>query len=145
MIYTLIVLAFLGFIDATYLTIEHFMGGIIPCTTGGCEAVTNSVYATIGPVPISLIGAFYYLSVFVLLILVHQEKKELYYKIFLLIEAGAFLTSLFLVYLQLFVIGQICDYCMVSAGITTSLFVLGLLFWRKIFPLKPIEQEVASV
>lgn len=130
MLYLLITLALLGFADATYLTLEHFMGGIIPCVTGGCETVTTSVYATIGPVPIALLGALYYLTSFLLLVYFSQEKKRLAFQLFLAIEAFSFVVSAVLVYLQIFVLKAICQYCVLSALITTLLFILGVYYYR---------------
>ena len=129
---TLIFLSFAGFVDAAFLTIEHYTGGILPCTTGGCETVTNSVYSTVGGVPLALFGALAYLSVFVLIILFWYEKKALFYKMFLGIEAIGFTVSLYLVYLQLFVLHAICQYCMFSALVSTLLFWCGVGFRKSL-------------
>ena len=120
------VLAALGFTDATYLAINHFMGKIPPCTISGCEVVTTSEYATILGVPIALIGALYYAAVLMLLMW-YIEKKDgrALEGILYLVSIGA-LVSLGLVYLQLFVIKAICIYCMVSAS--TS-FLMCIVMW----------------
>jgi uncharacterized membrane protein len=51
------------------------------------------------------------------------------------------LASLYLVFLQLFVIKSICIYCMVSAGSSTILFILGVLLLRS---LRTYEQTAAN-
>ena len=62
------VLAFLGFLDAVYLTVLHYKNAIPPCTIAhGCETVLTSSYATIFGIPIALIGAGFYLTVLILL------------------------------------------------------------------------------
>jgi uncharacterized membrane protein len=43
-----------------------------------------------------------------------------------------FIVSVFLVSLQLFVIEQICFYCMVSAVISTGLFATGIFIFSRL-------------
>src|SRR5579872_6247498 len=74
--YVIGILGFLGFLDATYLTILHYKNTIPPCTLHGCEVVLSSVFATIGGVPIALIGAGYYLVVLGLVGIVLTCKSE---------------------------------------------------------------------
>ena len=62
--------SFFGFLDATYLTINHYQGKIPPCSiVVGCEIVTTSRYSLFLNIPVALIGAIYYLTVFVLTVL----------------------------------------------------------------------------
>jgi uncharacterized membrane protein len=119
--------AFLGFLDATYLTIERFSGIALPCFTGsGCETVTRSIYSAIGPVPISLLGAGYYLVLVVLFFAgLLYAKRALFEKAWLLTWAG-FFVSFVLVLLQLFVIRSICAYCMASAFFSIVIWALTL-------------------
>lgn len=120
------VFSFLGFADATFLTVEHYLGTPIPCSIlGGCDVVTNSLYSQIGPVPIALIGALYYLTLIILSIIYFDSKKEVYLKIGAYLSVSGFLVSLVLVYLQVSVIHALCLYCMISALFSTILFLLG--------------------
>ena len=70
------VFAFLGFLDATYLTIKHYQGVLPPCSVSGCENVLTSRYATVGTLPISLLGSVYYLLVMGLSILKALNPKS---------------------------------------------------------------------
>ncbi|MEO8638133.1 MAG: vitamin K epoxide reductase family protein [Candidatus Taylorbacteria bacterium] len=118
--------AFAGFIDASYLTVEHYLGTPIPCSVfGGCDIVTNSSYSQIGGVPLALVGALYYLSLIIFCIIYFDSRKTGTLKIASYIVVPAFLVSLWLVYLQFFVIHAICLYCMISATISLVLFVIG--------------------
>jgi len=54
------VVALLGFVDATYLTVEHYRGVVPPCTTAGCEIVLTSEYSVLFGVPTALFGSVYY-------------------------------------------------------------------------------------
>lgn len=127
----LILFSFLGFLDATYLTIKHFIGGTANCFLGnGCEQVLTSQWSEIGGIPISLIGAGYYLTVFVLSIVFLNNKIGWEIKVITALTSLGLLASLFLVYLQLFVIGQICTYCTASAIITLTLFTIAACTYR---------------
>lgn len=118
--------SFLGFLDATYLTAQHFLGTIPPCViTTGCETVLTSEHNAVFGIPVALLGAIYYLLLFLLAVFSLDMKREIIRLAALLTPIG-FLASLYFVYLQLFVIKEICSYCIVSATISTILFILGL-------------------
>ena len=114
-----------GFIDASYLTAEHFLGNVPACSfLSGCETVTQSVYATIGPIPIALLGVLFYLSIFVLTFLYKElESKKIFSKLFLLASTG-FAVTLFLLFIQAFVLHAFCIYCLTSAATSISIFTL---------------------
>lgn len=122
-----LVLSFIGFLDATYLTVQHYRGLPPDCSLlKGCEIVTSSKYSEVAGVPIALPGALFYLSIFIFSFLYFdlENNRPLIYASWLTV--AGFGVTLFLVYLQLFVLNAVCLYCMVSAGITTTLFMLGL-------------------
>ncbi len=126
LVFIFLLVAFLGFLDATYLTIEHFRGVAPPCTIlEGCEQVTTSKYAVVLGVPVALAGSFYYLAVFVLSVLYLQTGKFGFFKLATLATVFGFLFSLWFLYLQLFVIDAICVYCIFSFLTSTALLVLG--------------------
>lgn len=124
-----IILALLGFADASYLSYEHLTQGDVSCPINGvgCDKVLTSQYSEMFGIPTALFGSIYYLTVFILLILLKTKKQGKH----LVLIAGAttvgFLFSLYMVYLQLFVLHAICPYCMGSAGSSTVLFLMG--FW----------------
>jgi uncharacterized membrane protein len=131
-VFGMLAFAILGFLDAAYLTVEHFLNRVPPCSiVHGCEKVTTSSFALIfGVLPMSLLGALYYLSVIVALILYLDMRRAFIIKWTARFTIIGFLFSLYLVYLQLFVIKAICQYCMLSALSSTGLFVVGLLMLR---------------
>lgn len=122
-----LIVSLLGFLDATYLTAKHYLGEVPTCSMiEGCEKVLTSSYATVGRVPVALMGAFYYLAIFFLTVAyLDTKRKGLLYFIARLTLVG-FLVSVGLIYLQLFVIKAICLYCMASAASSTILFGLGV-------------------
>jgi uncharacterized membrane protein len=123
-----------GLTDAIYLTVQHITGASLRCTiVSGCSEVLSSPYAQVGPVPLASIGAAAYFIVFSLAILIAFGYRFAipFIKIIL---ALMFLTTLWLLYLQAFVIRHFCQYCLLSAVVTTTLMLLVFLpdLWKKI-------------
>src|SRR3990167_9515610 len=101
--------ALIGFIDAAYLTFEHFLGRVPPCSIlHGCEKVTTSPYAEVFGIPLALFGAVYYFLLLVLVIAFFDLKNDKILKIATVITPVGFLASLYFIYIQLFVIKAIC-------------------------------------
>ncbi len=118
------IIALLGFIDASYLSIEHFQNIIPPCSvTGGCEVVLTSIYSTIFGVPVSLLGAIYYLIIMIGTLIFLESKNPILFKWSLLLTIPGFLFSLWFVYIQIFELHSYCIYCLGSFLTTTILFV----------------------
>lgn len=128
----LLLFAFVGFIDATYLTATHFMEAPPGCgEDGGCGEVTSSEYSTLFGLPIALFGLLYYLSVIFLSLLWFDREPGFLPKIMIAWTAPAVLMSSWLVYLMLFVIEAICWYCMASAVSSTLIFLTSaVMFFR---------------
>ena len=123
--------ALIGFIDAAYLTFEHFLGRVPPCSIlHGCEKVTTSPYAEVFGIPLALFGAVYYFLLLVLVIAFFDLKNDKILKIATVITPVGFLASLYFIYIQLFVIKAICLYCMISAAASTALFIFGMMILR---------------
>jgi len=129
-VYSLI-LAFFGFLDSAYLTISHYRNAIPPCTLHGCEKVLTSVYSMIGPIPLALLGAVFYLAVMVvcLLILIEGLKKLMWFFHFTILVG--FLVSVVLFLIQALIIKSFCQYCLLSEVISTGLLALSLLKIRE--------------
>lgn len=131
-----------GFVDAAYLTVKHFLGSPIPCSIlKGCEQVTNSPYSLIYGVPVALLGALYYLTILVLVVIYLDSKKPSVLKLLACLTPFGFLASLWFVYLQIFVIKAICIYCIGSATSSTILFILGMYYLRK---QRPILSQITT-
>ena len=130
----ILVLAFIGFLDATYLTAKHYHDAIPPCgLVAGCETVLTSKYNNLFGVPVALFGSLYYLAIFfgAFTYLNNQGKTQILGSVAHASWLG-FMMSLYFVSLQLFVIKNICLYCMFSALISTTIFILGQIILRRI-------------
>jgi uncharacterized membrane protein len=116
--------ALIGLGDAIYLTVEHITGQSVVCTViSGCSEVLSSPYAVVRGVPLALIGATAYFAVFSLATLAAFNYR-LAGKVLTAIVGLMFLTTLWLLYLQAFVIHHFCQFCLLSALVTTTLTVL---------------------
>ncbi|MDP4007363.1 MAG: vitamin K epoxide reductase family protein [bacterium] len=122
-----LVLSFLGFLDASYLVAEHYLGIPLICTiTHGCGEVLKSEFSSFFGIPIALFGALYYAAIFFLTILFLDTRNSLFLKWALLLPLGGFLFSLWLIFVQAFLVEAWCQYCLLSAFLSTLLFLLSL-------------------
>jgi uncharacterized membrane protein len=113
-----------GIADSIYLTVEHLAGRSVRCTiVSGCSEVLSSPYATVRGFPLAAVGAVAYFAVFSLATLAAFGYRGLG-KLLTIIVSLMFLTTLWLLYLQAFVIGHFCQFCLLSALVTTTLTVL---------------------
>ena len=125
--YILLILASLGLLDSIYLTYKHLNDALVPCSTSiliDCGAVLGSVYSEAFGIPLALLGAIHYSLLLLTLSLVFITRKRIWKIIVLLQVSIGLLISLYLIYIQLIIIGSICLYCMGSAIISITLFIL---------------------
>ena len=121
--YWLIALASLGFFDASYLTAKYFNGHINCSLINGCQEVLNSSYSHWGPVPTASLGLAYYLLIIFSSLLYLQYQHKIAIKILKLMPSLGLIFSLWLTYLQIWVIKALCQYCLLSALISLGLFI----------------------
>ena len=118
------VLALAGLADAIYLTVEHLSGRSVRCgLTSGCSEVLSSSYATFGGYPLALFGALAYFTAFALATLAAFGSIRARHLLAPLV-ALMFAVTLWLLYLQAFVLRAFCQYCLLSAAITSLLVVV---------------------
>ncbi|HET6444223.1 MAG TPA: vitamin K epoxide reductase family protein [candidate division Zixibacteria bacterium] len=132
-------LAVPGMMVAFYLLLYHNGDLIGACSASGwddCGQVSGpgAKYAAIGPVPVALIGLAGYAAIFLAVWLANWWSwiDENIPELMIVLTGLAFLFSLGLTVLEIFVIGAICRYCVVSAIIVTVMFVLALIYRRKL-------------
>jgi uncharacterized membrane protein len=117
-------LALVGVADSVYLTVQHLLGNTLRCTlTSGCSEVLGSPYASIAGVPLAAFGALAYFAAFSLATLSafgYTKARTL----LAVLVAVMFVVTLWLLYLQAFVLQAFCQYCLLSAAVTTSLVVI---------------------
>ncbi|MBI2454236.1 MAG: vitamin K epoxide reductase family protein [Parcubacteria group bacterium] len=130
---TTIIIGLVGFADAFYLTVKHYSQSSIFCSVlnNGCDLVTSSRYSAFGGVPIALIGTIYYAFIVLLAALLFRQPSSQTVKLLLLVSSLGFLFSLWLLYLQIFVIKALCFYCIISAATSTLIFIISLIYSLK--------------
>jgi len=118
----MIVLTLVGIGIASYLTYVHYKGLSPICALNqGCEKVQSSRYAKVGGVPVPLIGLIGYVAILVSLLI----RGELARMASAVMTIGGFAFSVYLTSLELFRIHAICQWCVGSAIVMTSLAVLA--------------------
>lgn len=120
------ILALVGLVDSIYLTVHHYTAEPVPCSLiEGCETVLTSAYAQIAGVPIAAFGAFAYFAAFSLAVLAIYGNRSMWV-LFGIQSAIMAAVSGWLIYLQAFVLGAFCQFCLISAATSISLFVVYL-------------------
>jgi uncharacterized membrane protein len=124
-------ISLVGLGDAIYLTVQDLTGQNLRCTIiTGCAEVLGSKYSHLGPIPLATVGAaayFAFFSLAVLLVFGYSFLRPL----LAILVAIMFLTTLWLTYLQAFVIHHFCQYCLLSAAVTTTLTIIVALSFVK--------------
>ena len=107
--------------------------GTLACAIGSCETVQTSKWATFLGFPVGAWGVAYYLAVLALALVGlggrFGDSRQLSLVLVGVTGVGL-LFSIWLTYLELFVIHAICQWCVVSAILATILFVLSWLDLR---------------
>ena len=113
-----------GLADATYLTVQALTGETLGC--GGspdCFKVLGSAYARVAGIPLASFGVLAYFSVFTFATFALFGYARA--RIFLILTVGAmFLGTLWLLYVQAFLLHAYCRYCLFSAA--TTFLLAGL-------------------
>ena len=108
--------------------------GTLACGTGGCETVQLGPWSRFAGVEVALIGVLGYAVLLVLSLAALQpalaDRRGPATALAVLAGIGVGF-SIYLTYLELFVIHAICRWCVASAVIISAVFVLALLDRRR--------------
>ncbi len=126
-----ILISFIGILDTGYLISEHFSINNVICNIDDtCNIVLTSKYSNFFGIPLAILGLMYYLTIFINSFLFKITKYTGYKTILLYLPFFSFIFSLFLIYLQLFILNSICIYCMASAILSTFIFILSIILYN---------------
>lgn len=120
-------LALLGLAVSAFLAYEYSLSASIVCPVagGGCDAVRASNYSSFLGISIPYLGIAFYLFMLVLSVLRSHKLADLRLKKLQFLAAlSAFLFGVYLTYLEGFVIGSYCFWC-----ITSFMISIGILFF----------------
>src|SRR6059036_703970 len=118
------IVAVAGLADATYLSVQALTGETLSC--GGspdCFRVLGSSYAKVGGIPVAMLGALAYFSVFTFATFAAFGYARAP-KFLALMVGMMFLGTLWLLYVQAFLLHAYCRYCLFSAA--TTFLIAGL-------------------
>lgn len=134
------VVALLGMVVAVYLTYVESSGAQAVCgPVGDCNAVQSSEYATLfGVIPIGAIGLVGYVAILAAWLVSRADSSIADWGRLSLLAMAAVgvLFSIYLTFLEPFVIGATCAWCLTSAVAITLLMWLsarsGFAAWRRL-------------
>jgi len=132
-------LAVFGMFVAYFLLLFHRGDLIGVCEPGGfedCGQVSGpgAPYSAIGPIPVALIGLLGYIVIFMAVWLKDWIAllDDYLPEIMVGLTGLAFLFTMYLTALEIFVIHAVCRYCLISAGIITIQLILSISYIRSI-------------
>ena len=130
-----LVLAIAGTAVGAYLIRVHYDIDALVCGTGDCEVVQTSEYATVMDIPIAIFGTAMYLTVLALTLLRMRAPRILLpaSTAALAITAAGTLYSGWLTWIEIYEIEAICQWCVISASITTVLFLLEIVIFARLW------------
>lgn len=127
----LYMLCLIGIGISMYLTYTKVTSSSVACINAGCNTVQTSKYSELFGIPMGVFGLGFYFALFTLLF----KAKENWAKL-LLVWGNIY--SLYLTYLELFVIKAICVWCV---GSFVVIILMTILLFTK---LKETQNETAQ-
>lgn len=120
------VVAAMGTIVSSYLTWIHYSGDLALCIgVGGCEAVQQSRFSVVGPLPVALIGLAGFVAILAVALLRLRGDAPWWTETTLFgLSLAATLYVAYLTYIELFVIGAVCPWCVTVALCSASVLAL---------------------
>ena len=124
-------LSFLGFLISLYVWRSQRSSRPIACWTRDCDRVIRSPYSRLLGVHNSAIGFFVFLAIFLVTVLPQAgvyppTPASPAFLLLILLSSLGTLVSLYLAYIQLFVLRGICNWCLTSALLIFAILILTL-------------------
>ncbi|MDP3997359.1 MAG: vitamin K epoxide reductase family protein [Candidatus Andersenbacteria bacterium] len=121
----LFAVAFAGLLVSGYLFIAYSSNAPVLCVEGGgCDAVRLSKYSHLFGLPVPLYGMAYYCVLAVGALLSTDENRKQLRSPLMFLTGLALIYSVWLTYLEAFVIQAWCMWCVVSALLVIVAFIL---------------------
>ena len=126
-----VVLTIVGVLVSIYMTVYKLTSNDAMCLgSGDCSTVNASKYSEVYGIPVAAVGMAGYLALLGLLVL--EKRGSRFFKdnsslLFFGLSVGGFGFTVYLIYLEFFVISALCPFCLISQGTMTILFVLSII------------------
>lgn len=128
--------AIAGLIISGYLLVLYTTGAPIPCGEGhACETVRTSAYASFFGIPTPAYGVLFYAILAVLAEMWKPNATRMYRAALWVTVSSGLAVSIFLTYLEAFVIHAWCRWCVASALLTVIAFVVVWMQDKKYEPI----------
>lgn len=125
-----VTLSVLGMLVSIYMSIYKLTSNNAMCLgSGDCSTVNASPYAEVYGIPVAFVGVLGYFAIFALLIFQNrlgdfiQQNSTL--AVFGLALTG-FAFTVYLIYLEIYVIKALCPFCITSQITMTILFMIAI-------------------
>lgn len=136
------VLGICGFIVAHHIYKHKKAKVPLICPVGfDCNFVVHSDYSEFMHVPLEIFGMIYYAFIFIsyLFFIFMPEAVSVFLVNFMIIVSFvAFLFSVYLICVQIFILKKGCSWCIVSAVISISIFILTFFTYNMGFAIQSI-------
>ncbi|HYF38343.1 MAG TPA: vitamin K epoxide reductase family protein [Gemmatimonadales bacterium] len=128
-------LSLLGLFVSAYLYLYKIGRiGSLACGAGGCETVQQSPWSRFAGMEVSLIGVAGYAGLLLVSLIALQpgpSTRRWPGNLLLLLSGLGVAFTVYLTYLELFVIHAICRWCVGSAVIIVAIFIVAWLDFRR--------------
>lgn len=121
-----------GFLIALYILLQKRKLHPVVCPMkGNCDAVVKSEYSKFFHIPVEYLGIAYYLLIFfsylfLFVIPSFNQQHPLFTFSVLSLSLVAFLFSIYLTFIQAFLIRQFCTWCLLSAFLCVTIFIAAI-------------------
>lgn len=126
----MVALVIVGLAVSVYMTIYKYSGNDGMCLgSGDCSTVNASRFSEVNGIPVAVIGIVGYVAI--LIVLFYENRSDFFRKNGTLLVFGmsltGFLFTLYLVYLEIWVIKAICPFCVTSQVAMTIIFIIAVM------------------
>lgn len=124
----LLTISFLGIIVAGYLTITYSSNEPIACISGeGCLTAQLSAYSSFLGIQTPIYGLVYYVALGIMAALWSDDNRKTLQLPLAILTSIGLAVSIFLSFIEAFVLRAWCSWCVVSALLTVIAFIM---FWK---------------
>lgn len=138
----ILIASIVGAISALYSTLAHYdiaSSGV--CTlneTFDCDVVNHSKYSELFGIPVAVFGLLAYVFFFFTVIMIYKKTDETILNLMVFAAVFGFLFSLYLTYIEAFVLYTWCILCLISQA---SILIITV----SVFGIKKIDTKKTAV
>ncbi|MEX2436533.1 MAG: vitamin K epoxide reductase family protein [Candidatus Paceibacterota bacterium] len=123
---------------AGYIYYKKSSNSHLICPSGSdCDVVIGSKYSKFLKVPLEYWGISYYVSIIVsygLFLMIPELRSGILMPLIIILTSAALLFSLYLIFVQGFILRNWCIWCLLSAMMSISIFIAALVSIESILP-----------